>query len=169
MSLRRSVATIAVAVMLAGLGASGAQADHCRPMIMFSGVTAGGQAGPKTNPGVGGCLLVNHEDENLNTNHFVPGANSMSVGLTADPAAGVNPDGTRKAGAIQTGTVTITHADPAGVETAETFPLSLTWSGTRWNSQSFDMPGRLVRATAEVLTQPGVLVTVTYRSVGEDS
>lgn len=169
MSLRRSVATMAVAVMLAGLGASGAQADHCRSIIMFSGVTAGGQAGPKTNPGVGGCALVNHEDENVNTNRFVPGANSMSVGVTADPAAGLNPDGTRKTGAVHAGSVTITHADPTGVETEQTFPLSLTWSGTRWNSPSFDMPGRLVRATAEVLTQPGVLVTVTYRAIGEDS
>ncbi|HUS62341.1 MAG TPA: hypothetical protein VMY34_09100, partial [Acidimicrobiales bacterium] len=66
--------------------------------------------------------------------------------------------------------LTITYADLAtGTEGQQTLPLSLTWSGTRWNTPSFNMPGPLVRATAEVLTQPGVLVSVTYRALGEDS
>lgn len=168
--VRRRIAVVAgLAALLASLVTGVAQAEHCRPIIMFSGVTAGGQAGPKVNPGVGGCPLVNYEDENLNTNYFAPGANSMSIGVTADPAAGVNTDGTRKTGVVQTGSVTITYADLTGGNVERTEPLSLTWSGTRWNSQSFNLPGTLVAATAEVLTQPGVTVSVTYRSIGTDA
>lgn len=166
MHVRRIVATTGLAVMLAGLGSYEAQADHCGPMLMFSGVTASGPAaGPKVNPGVT-CIT---DDENV-PNYFAPGANSLSVGITADPAAALNPDGSRKTGAVQTGSVTITYLDPVtSTEGQQTIPLTLTWSGTRWNSPSFTMPGPLVRATAEVLTQPGVLVSVTYRALGEDS
>lgn len=167
MHLRRIVAATGLAMMLASLGSYQAQAEHCGPMLMFSGVAAGPAAGPRLNPGASSCTT---NDENVNPNYFTPGANSMSVGITADPAAGLNADGTRKVGPVNTGSVTITYADPVtGTEGQQTSSLSFTWSGTRWNSTSFTMPGPLVRATAEVLTQPGVLVTVTYRAIGEDS
>ncbi|HUS62340.1 MAG TPA: hypothetical protein VMY34_09095 [Acidimicrobiales bacterium] len=96
MQLRRIVATTGLAVVLAGFGSYEARADHCTPMLMFSGVTAGPAAGPKVNPGATSCTT---DDENVNPNYFTPGANSMSVGITADPAAGLNADGTRKVGA----------------------------------------------------------------------
>ncbi|MGQ0433467.1 MAG: hypothetical protein ACT452_13780 [Microthrixaceae bacterium] len=168
MHVRRIVAATGLAVMLSGLGSYQAQADHCTPMLMFSGVTVTpAAAGPKLNPGASSCIT---DDENVNPNYFTPGANSLSVGITADPAAALDPDGSRKAGAVETGWVTITYLDPVtSTEGQQTIPLSLTWSGTRWNSPSFTMPGPLVRATAEVLTQPGVVVSVTYRALGEDS
>lgn len=170
MTIRRIASGMALLGALLGAGAFEARADHCGAVLIFSGVTLEGQAGPKTNPGAAGCLPGVSEDESADTNYFVPGANSMSVGVTADPAEGLNEDGTRKSGAVQTGSVVITYADPAGGPDVElTQGLSLTWSGTRWNSQSFAVPGVLVRATATVLTQPGVTVSVTYRSVGEDA
>jgi hypothetical protein len=152
--------------LAAGLTGPGAEADHCTPIIMFSGHTAGEAAGPKLNPGSGGCLFVNHEDENIDTNYFVPGANSVSVGLRADPK-GVDRPAVGETATVTAGEIEVTYLDANQQEVTFTEAMDLTWSGTRWNSQSFTVDGVLLRVTATVLTQPDIEVSNTYRAIGE--
>jgi hypothetical protein len=152
--------------LAAGLAGPGAEADHCTPIIMFSGHTAGEAAGPKLNPGSGGCLFVNHEDENINTNYLLPGANSVSIGLRGDPE-GVERPAADETATVTAGEVEITYADAAGEEVTFTEAMELTWNVTRWNSQSFTVTGVLLRVTATVVTQPGIEVSNTYRAIGE--
>jgi hypothetical protein len=163
----RRVAAVAAAVGLAaGLGGASAEADHCRPIIMFSGYSAADTAGPKLNPGVAGCPFVNHEDENTDTNYFLPGANSVSVGLVADPK-GVERPAEGATATVTAGAIEITYLAASQQEVTFTEAMDLTWSGTRWNSQSFTVDGVLLRATATVLTQPDIEVSNTYRAIGE--
>lgn len=140
--MRRVVLMAAAGVLALGAVSPGAQAQHCGPVFMFSGVKAGPVRGPGLNPGAT-CTL---RDENVNTNHFVPGATYLSVATTATPVG-------------STGTLVID--DRASI----TLTFTYSASSRRWNSQDVDLAGGRA-ATATVQSVTGVTVSVTYRAVG---
>lgn len=150
------VAAVAAMAMMWGFtGMPEAEANHCGPVFVFSGHHAGTTFGPATNPGAGGCVL---RDENVNTNYLVPGATFVSVGTTlTPPGAPASP--------VPVGTVV--EAGDLVVDDRAPVPLTLTWSGTRWNSQRVALDGGTV-VTASVPSVTGVTVTNTYRAVTEE-
>jgi hypothetical protein len=88
------------------------------------------------------------------------------VGLRADPK-GVDRPAVGETATVTAGEIEVTYLDANQQEVTFTEAMDLTWSGTRWNSQSFTVDGVLLRVTATVLTQPDIEVSNTYRAIGE--
>lgn len=155
--LGKWLAAGAVAAIATGAAPSlpKAQAGHCGPVFVFSGHHAGTTFGPSANPGAGGCVL---RDENVNTNYLLPGATFISVGTTVTPPgapASPVPVGT----VVTAGQVVIDDGAPVA--------LTLTWSGTRWNSQRVVLGGGTV-VSVSVPSVTGATATNTYRAVTEE-
>lgn len=158
MTHRLATGLTAVAVGALILGAPSlppAHADHCGPVFVFSGHHAGTTFGPAANAGAGGCVL---RDDNVNTNYLLPGATVFSVGTTVTPVG---------APASPVAVGTIVNAGDVVIDDGPPIPLTLTWSGTRWNSQRITLDGGTV-VTASVPSVTGVTVSNTYRAVTEE-
>ena len=154
---RKWLAAIAAAAVAMGAAPllPRAQAGHCGPIFVFSGHHVGETFGQAANAGAGGCAL---RDENVNTNYLLPGATFVSVGTTVTPPGA--PASPVPVGAVVTaGQVVIDDRPPVA--------LTLTWSGTRWNSQRIVLDGGTV-VTASVPSVTGVTVSNTYRAVTEE-
>lgn len=162
--------TLAGAVLAAtlalGLAPNGAKADHCHTgLLVFSGHHAGEQYGPALNGGLGGCLFLGWEDENID-NYLVPGATYATVGSYGTPADGnggyCDPEA---ANGTECGVGTATLTGPDGAE--RTVTLTFTKATSRWNSQRVHLDGATV-LTATVEARTGHTLSTTYRAVTEE-
>lgn len=131
------VAAVAVVSALAPLGAS---ADHCPDVFIFQGVDAGNDVRRGLNTGFVGCT-ADENDESLNTNLVVPGAQVAIVGVV-------------QAFQPTTGTLQIGSS-----------VTSLTWTLNtvqgRYESQSVPI-SEVANMTATVSNAAGETISVTY-------
>lgn len=141
---RAALAATGLALAMNAAPTTGAQADHCQPILIFSGVYAeAANRGQVLNPGAAGCL---NDDEATNLNLLVPGATGLRVGSFPTPVEA--------------------WVDVDGVITP--LKMELNSAGTRWDSQYVPILNPQ-RATATVKTITGFTVTVTYTATPQAS
>lgn len=135
----------------------GAQADHCRKVIIFTGVNTGvpnPQTGNPVRPGInlGSAGCTTSTAHLPDTNVLTPGANSASVGALPGAGSGLKATG----GTFIMGSQIVTLIFPATCS-----------AGAQCNSQSFDLtdPGAS-SATAWVSFSDASSDSITYRKAG---
>lgn len=133
----KRLAAVAIGVATLGLAPTGATADHCADIFVFSGLDAGGQR-QGLNAGSAGCTV---DDEAVNTNVITPGATHAWVGSlsTVVPTGGTLTQGSTSTtltftfntarGRYESQSVALTGADPVtATVTTATGSISVTYT-----------------------------------------